>query len=478
MILGYYFGIALLIIAGLIFSRRTPGHLVLLGLFNLLQWGLTVYAYLHLNVGMGFFKTDALAVIMLVVLSILSTTSSYHSVFYLQHHHRLHSTPERAQSIYYAGLCLLIMAQTGAFLASHIAVTWIFVEITTFAATVMIYHERSEESIEAAWKYLFVCSVALTLAFTGILFLGIAAEEAGTVNLFYDSLATHAPAFNSFWLQLAFLLILAGYSAKMGIFPMHTVTIDAHTVAPPPVSAFISTTLMNVGFVGIFRIYTVIAQTSSFVWAKHVLLIVGMLSVFVAVVYLVNVKHFKRMFAYSSLENMGLVAIGLGTGGLAYYAAILHLIFHSFTKASMFYQIQQVHQIFKSYFIKKTGGYFKNYPTGALVMLLSFICIAGIPPSGLFISEFMLIRAMLAERIFAILIILLLLLTFAIWALGKNFMHLIFTEPDGSVQIQPEKPSPVHSLSQFVLLGLVIYLGLNPPPQMVTLINEAIKIIP
>ncbi|MFH1250146.1 MAG: proton-conducting transporter membrane subunit [bacterium] len=478
MVLGFYFGLALLIIAGLSVSRRMQGHLVLLILFNLLQWSLTVYECLHLNAGAGFFKTDALAVIMLVVLSILSTTSSYHSVFYLQHYHRLHSTPERAQSIYYAGLCLLIMAQTGAFLASHIAVTWIFVEITTFAATVMIYHERSEESIEAAWKYLFVCSVALTLAFTGILFLGIAAEEAGTVNLFYDSLVTHAPAFNAFWLKLAFLLILIGYSAKMGVFPMHTVTIDAHTVAPPPVSAFISTTLMNVGFVGIYRMYAVMAQTSFFTWAKHVLLIVGMLSVFVAVVYLVRVRHFKRMFAYSSLENMGLVAIGLGVGGLAYYAAILHLIFHSLTKASMFYQIQQVHQMFKSYVIKKTGGYFKNYWPGALVMLLCFICIAGIPPSGMFISEFLLIRAMFAGQMFGMLVIMLLLLTFAVWALGKNFMRLVFAEPDEPIEIQTEKLNPAHSLSQFVLLGLVIYLGLNPPPQMVALINAAIKILP
>lgn len=478
MVLGLYFGLAVLIIAGLSVSRRAPGYLVLLILFNLLQWSLTVYECLHLNAGSGFFKADALAVIMLVVLSILSTTSSYHSIFYLQHHHRLHSTPERAQSFYYAGLCLLIMAQTGAFLASHIAVTWIFVEITTFAATIMIYHERSEEAIEAAWKYLFVCSVALTLAFTGILFLGIAAEEAGTVNLFYDSLATHAPAFNAFWLKLAFLLILIGYSAKMGVFPMHTVTIDAHTVAPPPVSAFISTTLMNVGFIGIYRMYAVIARTASFAWAGHVLLIVGMLSVFVAVVYLIRVKHFKRMFAYSSLENMGLVAIGLGVGGLAYYAAILHLIFHSFTKASMFYQIQQVHQMFKSYIIKKTGGYFRNYLPGALVILLCFICIAGIPPSGMFISEFMLIRAMFAGRMFVMLAILLLLLTFAVWALGKNFMQLVFSEPDQSIEVQSETLNPVHSLSQFVLLGLVIYLGLNPPPQMVALINEAIKILP
>ena len=479
MVLGYYFIIAILIIAGLFFTRSPRGHIALLILFNALQWGITVFEYTHMHVeSLGFFKADAIAVIMLVVLSILSSTSSFHSISYLKHHHRNHTTPQRAQAIYFAGLCLLIMAQTGAFLAGHIGVTWVFVEITTFAATLLIYHERSEEAIEASWKYLFICSVSLTLAFMGILLLGISAQEAGASNLSYESLTLHAKSLNSFWLKLAFLLILIGYSAKMGIFPMHTATVDAHTVAPPPVSAFISTTLMNVGFIGIYRMYAVIAHTSSSAWANHVLLIAGVLSVFVAVVYLIRVKHFKRMFAYSSLENMGLVAIGLGVGGPAYYAAILHLIFHSFTKASMFYQIQQVHQVFKSYLIRNTGGYFRHYLPGAMVMLISFICIAGIPPSGIFISEFLLIKAMFGAKMYIILIVVLLLLTFAVWAIGKNFMQLIFSDPDGSGEIQPDKISPIHSLSQFILLGLVIYLGINPSHQMVDLINEAIKILP
>lgn len=479
MVLGYYFILAVFIIAAFFFVRNATGHIVLLILFNLLQWGVTVFEYAHLHAeSLGFFKADATAVIMLVVLSILSSTSSFHGVSYLKHHHRQHTTPQRAQAIYFAGLCTLIMAQTGAFLADHIGVTWIFVEITTFAATILIYHERSEEAIEASWKYLFVCSVALTLAFTGILFLGISAEEAGTIDLSYESITSHAQAFNAFWIKLAFVLILIGYSAKMGIFPMHTVTIDAHTVAPPPISAFISTTLMNVGFIGIYRTYAIIAHTSSSGWANHVLLITGVLSVFVAVVYLVRVKHFKRMFAYSSLENMGLVAIGLGVGGVAYYAVILHLIFHSFTKASMFYQIQQVHQVFRTYLIRHTGRYFRLNLTGAMVMLISFICIAGIPPSGLFISEFILIKAMFAGKMFVLLAVILLLLTFAIWALGKNFMQLLFSDPDTKSDLQPEKISPIYSLSQFILLGLVIYLGIDPPPQMVDLINEAIKILP
>lgn len=478
MVLGYYFLLAALIIGTFFIVKNPKGQIILLILFNILQWAITVFEYTHPDaVSMGFFRSDATAVIMLVVLAILSSASSFHSVLYLRHHHRHHTTPQRAKAIYLAGLCLLIMAQTGAFLAAHVGVTWVFIEITTFAATILIYHERSEEAIEASWKYLFVCSVALTLAFTGILFLGISAEEAGTVDLSYESLTMHAQVFNSFWLKLAFLLIMMGYSAKMGIFPMHTVTVDAHTVAPPPVSAFISTTLMNVGFIGIYRMYAIVTHSSSSGWASHVLMIAGALSVFVSVVYLVRVKHFKRMFAYSSLENMGLVAIGLGTGGMAYYAVILHLIFHSFTKASMFYQIQQVHQVFRSYMIRQTGNYFRINPSGAMVILLCFLCIAAIPPSGLFFSEFILIREMFANHMFILLAVILILLTFAVWALGRNFMHLLFAMPDDAAAIVPGKISSLYGISQFILLGLVIYLGINPPVQMVELIRQATQIL-
>jgi hydrogenase-4 component F len=475
----YYFILAVVLIGCLFFARSKTLHHILLILFNILQWGFTVYECFHFNTEqLGYFTVDGVALIMLIVLSILSTTSSYHSVGYLEHQHKFHTTPLRAQAIYYAALGILIMAQTGAFLSSHIAATWIFVELTTFAAAVLIYHERTEYAIEASWKYLFVCSIAITFAFIGILFLSISAQEAGTINLSYQSLIQHAATFNPFWLKLAFLFIIVGYSAKMGLFPMHTVCIDAHTVAPPPISAFISTTLMNVGFVAIFRTYTIIASTSILPWANNILLISGTLSVFVAAVYLLRVNHFKRMSAYSSLENMGIVAIGLGTGGIGYYAVFLHLIFHSFTKASLFYQIQQVHRVYKSYLIRNSGGYFKYYTPGAMVILLVFICITAMPPSGMFISEFMIFRAMFEKHYIGLLVLILILLTLAMWALGKNFFRLIYAPPVNFDSSHVGKISLKESLSQFILLGLVFYLGFNPPQQMVDLINEAIKNLP
>jgi len=475
----YYYMLAVVLIGCLFLARSRTMHHILLILFNILQWGFTIYECFHFNeVQLGYFRVDGVALLMLIVLSILSTTSSYHSVGYLAHQHKQHTKPFRAQAIYYAALGLLIIAQTGSFLSSHIVGTWIFVELTTFAATILIYHERTEYAIEAAWKYLFVCSIAITFAFIGILFLSISAQEAGTTDLSYQSLIQHAAVFSPFWLKPAFLFIIVGYSAKMGLFPMHTVCIDAHTVAPPPISAFISTTLMNVGFVAIFRSFTIIASTPILPWANNILLITGALSVFIAVVYLLRVNHFKRMSAYSSLENMGIVAIGLGVGGVGYYAVFLHLIFHSFTKASLFYQLQQVHRVYKSYMIRDSGAYFKYYTPGALVILLAFICITAMPPSGMFISEFMIFRAMFEKHYIGLLILILILLTLAMWALGKNFFRLIYTNPVGFDSSHVEKISFKESLSQFILLVLVIYLGFNPPQQMVDLINEAIKNLP
>lgn len=472
----YYCITGLLITATLFFLRRTAFHYALLILFNLMQWGLTVYEILNYRQGISDqFSADAAGLLMLIVLSILSTTSSYHSIRYLKEHA---DQPRRTHSIYYAAFCLLIIAQTGAFLSRHIVGTWIFVELTTFAAVMLIYHDRTEYAVEASWKYLFVCSIALAFAFIGILFLSISVQESGLTTLTYQSLLEHASAFNPFWLKFAFLFVLIGYSAKMGLFPMHTVTIDAHTVAPPPISAFISTTLMNVGFIGIFRMYEIIASTSIMAWANLILIIAGVLSVFVAVVYLLRVNHIKRLAAYSSLENMGIIAIGLGVGGIGYYAAFLHVIFHSFTKASLFYQIQQLHKIFNSYLIKDIRAYYKHNASGGVVLLFVFICLAAIPPSGMFISEFLIFKAMFDKQYFVLVAIMMFLLSFAIWALGKNFFRVLFTPAEDNFDISPKKIFWGDSISQILLTCLVIYLGLNPPAVLTNLINEAIQNLP
>ncbi len=473
---SYYILIAVLLAVGTFFNRNVIIRKILLVSFLLLQTTLTVYAYLNLNkTEFEFFTFDSLGVIFLIVLTILSYTTVFHSYLYLQHR----KDSGRNQSLFFAALILLIVAMTSVYLANHIGVLWVFIEATTLSVAVLIYHERTNLSLEATWKYVFICSIGITFAFVGIIFLSKAIQESGSSSLIFIDIPTHIKNANTFWLKLAFLFMVVGFSTKMGLFPMHTIAVDAHTVAPPPISAFISTTLMNVGFVAIFRTYTLLAGTSIQPWMNQVLLWCGLLSIFVSTVYILKVNHLKRMFAYSSLEHMGLTALGIAMGGIGYFAAILHMILHSFVKASVFYQIDQVHRTFHSYLLSKTGNYFKKNIVGAIVMLFVVISITAMPPSGLFVSEFLVFRSMFESHQIIALVFILILLTLIMWALSKNILKMLFVPSTHAIEIhEPTKINPLESITQFILLATAVYLGLNPPAELINLINESTMLLP
>lgn len=432
------------------------------------------YAYLHLEESSSvYYKFDSLSVLLAFVLGILSLATFYHSRLYLKRH----NFSVKQEAGYYSSLIMLITAMLSAYFSDNIAVLWISIEATTLFVSILIFHERTKEALEAAWKYLFVSSVGVALAFIGILFLSITASSSGITDLSLNNLLDATQTMDTVWLKMAFVLTLTGFSAKMGIFPLYTVAVDAHTVAPPPISAFISTTLMNVGFLGIFRIFTILAQTEVLQWAQNVLLIAGVISVFMSAIQLLRIKHYKRMFAFSSLEHMGIVALGLGIGGIGYYAAVLHIVFHSFAKAGLFYQIGQVHQFFNSYWIKDAAGYFKKNPIGGLSLILGVISILAIPPSGLFISEFLVFKAMFVHGHYYIAVFVLILLTVIIYSFSKNAFHLLYGETENLVDREAIKTNPWETISQFILFGLVIYLGVNPPLFFTDLINNAIAIL-
>jgi len=473
---GYYLIIALVISLANFFNKNIVVRKMLLISFLLLQTTLTIYSFLHLNLTEAqYFTYDSLGIIFLSVLTILSYTTVYHSFIYLKHR----SDSNRNQCIYFSALILLIVAMTSVYFANQIGVLWVFVEATTLSVAVLIYHERTNLSLEATWKYVFICSIGITFAFIGIIFLSKALQSSGTNSLNFADIPKNLKNADTFWLKLAFLFMLVGFSTKMGLFPMHTIAVDAHTVAPPPISAFISTTLMNVGFVSIFRTYSIMYSTSIQPWMNQILLWSGILSIFVSVIYILKVNHIKRMFAYSSLEHMGLAAIGIATGGIGYFAAILHLVLHSFVKSSVFYQIDQIHRTFHSYVLSKTGNYFYKNIAGAVVMLFVLISITAMPPSGLFVSEFLVFRAMFEAHYILALVFILLLFTLIIWAISKNIFKMLFIKSDNII----EENTPIHvksyeSITQFVLLALAVYIGLNPPAELVNLINATINNLP
>jgi Formate hydrogenlyase subunit 3/Multisubunit Na+/H+ antiporter, MnhD subunit len=473
--IGVYLALAFIISVLLFFNRNKTINYTAVVCFLLLQCGFTVYEYFHINIPeLYYFKPDALAILMLITLSVISIPAMYHSYVYLR---SKQDTPGH-RAIYFAAMVVLLTAISAAYLSNHIAVTWIFVELTTLSASALIYHRRNNRSLEGTWKYVFVCAISITLVFIGILFLSFALQQAGSDDLSFDILMKKAPELNLFWLQLAFIFIFTGFTAKLGLVPMYTAGIDAKDKAPSPAGALFSSVLMNMGFVAIFRLYVIISHTSLQSWANHVIIIAAILSIFVAAVYMTKVKNIKRMLAYSSIEHTGLVMLGLACGGVGYYAAILHIILHAFAKSSIFFQMGQIYRTYKSKSIYDVGNYFKYNLTGAMVMLLSFFIVTAMPPSGLFISEFMIFRSLFEANHLLLLIVVMLLLTMIIWAFGKNMFKLIFSPAVDFNEANLEKIKPLESLSQFIFLGLVIYLGLNPPLQFVTLIQESIKNLP
>jgi hydrogenase-4 component F len=442
--------------------------------FALLHIGFTLYCWTNLNkTELNYFTFSSSGVLLLSVLSFLAIPTIYHGFIYAS------GDDVKKYNIYHAALIALMTFMSGAYLANGMTALWIFVEATTLAVAALIYHDRTEIALEATWKYVFICSTGIALAYLGILFLGFIYGRGDAANLSFASFTNIINKANPLYLKIAFVFVLIGFSTKMGLFPMHTVTIDAHSVAPPPISALISTTLMNVGFLAIFRVYTLFSSSPILPFMNHVLILAGILSLLIAAGYMLKAKHLKRMLAYSSLEIMGLVAIAMGVGGVGYYAALLLLVLHSLTKSSLFYQMGQLSRILHTFKLDECGRYMKLYPEGALILISGLVCILAIPPSGLFIAEFLIFKGLVFSNQWFVMIIVIILLCFIIYAMSTRFMHIAFSDPRNNyVLVPPDKVNPVETLSQFIFLAVVIIMCFYQPPFIVDLINQSFVSLP
>jgi hydrogenase-4 component F len=475
MMIGIYLISAFVIAVLLFINRKTLLNNILIIIFCLLQVGFTFYAVNNYKTTvLQYFTIDSLGLLLLITLSIISLPAIFHSYLYI----RRHDESPQSRSIYFSAITALITSISAAYLANHIAVIWIFTEMTTLCASMLIYHHRNKLALEGTWKYVFICAISITFVFIGILFLSLSLQHAGSNDLSFANLMVYKDKLNPFWLRLSFLFIFTGFTAKLGLVPMYTAGIDAKDKAPAPAGALLSSILMNLGFVGIIRIYGIVAQTSLFHWANLIIFIAAFLSIFVATVYMTKVMNIKRMFAYSSIEHMGIVMLGIAAGGVGYYAAILHIILHAFVKSSLFFQFNQLYRTFQSKSIQYVGNYFKYNPAGAMVLLLGFISATAMPPSGLFVSELLIFRSLFEGKYFILLIVVLLLLTVVIYAFGKNIMKILFLPVQGIDETKIPKINPWESLTQYILLFTAIWLGLNPPSIFVEMIQDAVKILP
>lgn len=472
---GIYLISAFLISVLLLINRKTILNYTLVILYGILQTSFAVFScYQYKNTTLEYFTFDSLGLLLLLTLSIITIPALFHSWLYIKRHNE---TPQ-SRALYFSAITALLTSVSAAYLANHIAVIWIFTELTTLCASVIIYHHRNKLALEGTWKYVFICAISITFVFIGILFLSLSLQHAGSNDLSFSNLMEYKDKLNPFWLRLSFLFIFTGFTAKLGLVPMYTAGIDAKDKAPAPAGALLASVLMNLGFTGIFRTYAIISHTSLAQWASIMVFIAALLSIFVATVYMTRVMNIKRMFAYSGVEHMGIVMLGMAAGGIGYYAAILHVVLHAFIKSGLFFQYSQLYRVFQSKSITHVGNYFRYNPAGAIVLLFSFISATAMPPSGLFVSEFLIFRSLFEANHIVLLLVVLLLLTIVIWAFGKNILKILFLPVPGFDDSNVPKISPWESTSQFLLIILAVWLGLNPPPVFVKLIQDAITILP
>ncbi|MDD3886626.1 MAG: proton-conducting transporter membrane subunit [Victivallaceae bacterium] len=417
--------------------------------------------------GADWIAPDRLSIIFLMLTSLLFLAVSVHTMFWLPAEKNAQETRERpdgllADHVFVSCLLAFLATMTLVMLARNFGLLWVAVEATTLVSAPLILFHRSARSLEAMWKYLLICSVGIGLALFGTMLLAVAGQG-GHTGLGFSDVAAARGTLNPAWFKAAFIFILAGYGTKMGLAPFHTWLPDAHSEAPGAVSALLSGTLLNCSFLAILRFVDVMPEPLR-PFGAHLLTALGLLSLAVAAFFIVRQSDFKRMLAYSSVEHMGLLALfcvyGGANGGLL---GVLHLCGHSVIKMTLFLIAGNLLLACGTRQIPLLGGLAKRLPRNSWLWLAAILMICGLPPSPLFVTEFLLL--FLLPPWLAATVLVLLFTVFAGMTLAALRMIM---GADGSVVPEPEAARsserlwvvPLILLCGAVAAGIVLLLAL------------------
>ncbi|MBI3401535.1 MAG: hydrogenase 4 subunit F [Acidobacteria bacterium] len=358
----------------------------------------------------------------------------------------------------------------------NVALMWVAIEATTITSAMVIPLTRTKASVEASWKYLLICSVGIALAFAGTVlayfdFVATAGEVPGALN--WTVLRETARVLHPQLLQTAFAFVLIGYGTKAGLAPMHTWLPDAHSEAPSPVSAMMSGVLLAVAMYAIARWKAVVDAAVDPWFTNSLLLGFGLLSVTIGAFSLVIQRHYKRMLAYSSVEHMGLVAVGLALGPLGTFAALLHVVNHAVAKSMSFLLAGRILHRYDTTEIGGVTGLLRVMPWTGSLFAVGILALVGLPPFGLFVSEFLLIRAAIVTSRFWVAGVVLVLLLTVFVSLIAHLNRMLYGEMPSGVAIGETRSWPLVALALSV--GVLIVLGVTLPQPISTLIAQSVR---
>jgi hydrogenase-4 component F len=465
-------------------TRRTLGALGLLGSVATLAVSFVcakeVIAKGSLSGLVGTLLVDHLGLLMVLIITFISFVASIYSIGYLGKELDEEHFTLAALRRYYALLHLFIFTMLLVVTTANLGVLWVGMEATTLTSALLVVFYNKESSLEAGWKYLILCTVGIAFALFGTIFMYLAAfksfgEVTGVLN--WAFLSANAANLSPKLVKLAFIFVLIGYGTKAGFVPMHTWLPDAHSQSPTPISAMLSAVMLNCAVYGILRYFIITQQAISGGYAARLMLIFGLASLVIATPFIMLQGNFKRLLAYSSIEHMGIIAIGIGFGSaIGLYGALLHTLNHALTKSLMFFSVGNIGLKYKTTLFERVQqGLIHTMPLTAALLVIGTLAIIGMPPFGLFVSEFSILAAGITGGNYAASALFLLMLVLV----GAGFIFHMFR------MVLGRAPEPVErgeagrwNLAAMIMLaGSILLLGLYVPGLLDTLLTEAARII-
>lgn len=441
-------------------------HLVLT--FFVIQGGQAV----SLPMAGNWIAVDPFSRLILLIVSLLFCGCSFYALGYLRY--RI----VWGNRIFVSCLLLFLSAMSLAAVARHLGLLWVAVEATTVASAPLIYYNRNRLSIEATWKYLILCSVGIALAMLGILFVAYAALAGGAhVSLQFDDILHGAADYSTPWLRAGFVFLLVGFGTKAGFAPLHTWKPDAYGEAPGLVGALLAGGLTSVAFLALLRTLQIMDAAGDGAVAREAFLAMGLVSLGFAAVFVIRQPDFKRLLAYSSVEHMGILAIGVAIGGVATFGAMLHLMNNALTKGVLFLAAGNIHRRFASKRVGEVQGAITLVPVSASLFLLGFLAITGSPPFAPFISEFTILRGIFNGGHYLTGALFLFFLAVIFIGMGSTVLSVVFGTPTERKGDTNYRETIVTTGTPLALLLIILLLGLYLPEPARKLFAEAAALL-
>ena len=421
----------------------------------------------------GWLRADALSVVFLLSVTFLYATTTLFAIGYL-HPPGDPARVARYSRRLFAGLNLFCWAMAMATVVNGLALLWVAIEVTTVVSALLVALDDTDGSTEAAWKYVLIASMGLGIA----LFATIVMYSAGSsvfgssYELFYPKLLSAAARFPAPIVRLSFVLAVVGFGTKMGLVPVHTWLPDAHSEAPTPVSALLSGSLLAVSFYAILRYFQITVRAVGPTFPRDVLLGFGLLSLLLAALYLASQRDLKRLFAYSSVEHMGILAIGMSFAApIAIIGVLLHVLSHAAAKSTAFFGVGSFSRKLGTRDVRRISGGIGALPFSGPMLVLAVLALCALPPGGLFRSEFLIVSGGLsdpADAVVAVLVVLVTLATLGLTYFGS--VTMLGPTPDTVVR---GETSWLIVLSMALGLVALALLGIHPPGSLSNLLGHA-----